>query len=282
MSLRSIQVRRFRSIASAGLTECGGLNILIGKNNAGKSNLLSAIELMFTHLKRGRIAGPWPVQRPSAEFTDRDSSNPIRIGIEFDLSSELSEALRERLTKEAPHLERSIEQIRAHNSVVFILAGVIVDSQGFLFVEQLTVGKLTSKNGDISGEGIKLLSVGKQTAFELYRNYMSARAYESDLKNLEELRAGRRVPLDYIFNQPKEQRTNYLLRFVPPMQMRQELTSQLLSRLSSAASQEEFATGVAQLIVETCEKMEAVEKCETESSLPAFAGETKISPAYAE
>src|SRR5437879_3179441 len=116
MSLRSVQVRRLRSIASAGLAQCGGLNILIGNNIAGKSNLLNAIELMFTHLKRGRIAGPSPAERPKADFTNRDDSKPIRIGFEFDLSPQLNEALRERPTKEVPHLERSIEQIRTHNS----------------------------------------------------------------------------------------------------------------------------------------------------------------------
>ena len=149
MILRSIQVRRYRSIQSAGLAECAGLNIFIGKNNAGKSNLLSAIELVLTHLKRGRIAGPWPVDRPVVEFTDRDSSRPVKIGVEFALSSQLNEALRERLTKEALHLEHSIDQIKSQTSVVFIVAGAINNHQAYLFVEQLTVGTLTAESDDL-------------------------------------------------------------------------------------------------------------------------------------
>jgi predicted ATP-dependent endonuclease of OLD family len=46
MRIRSIEMRRFRSIESASLQACGGLNVLIGKNNAGKSNVLAAIELV--------------------------------------------------------------------------------------------------------------------------------------------------------------------------------------------------------------------------------------------
>ena len=109
MPIRSIEVRRFRSIEKAGLTQCGGLNVLVGKNNAGKSNLLSAIELVLLHLQGGRIAGPWPTRRPREEFTDRDDTALLRVGIEFDLASNLSHELGERLTQEAPHLERSIE-----------------------------------------------------------------------------------------------------------------------------------------------------------------------------
>jgi len=107
--------------------------------------LLSAIELAFTHLRHGRIAGPWPTERPKSQFTDRDSAKPIRIGVELDLSHELNQSLPERLTREAPHLERSIEQIRSHDALVFIISRVITDSpdaDAFLFVEQVTVGKL--------------------------------------------------------------------------------------------------------------------------------------------
>lgn len=59
MRIRSIKVRRFRSIEKTVLTSCGGLDVLIGKNNAGKSNILSTIDLMHTHLSGATIAGSW-------------------------------------------------------------------------------------------------------------------------------------------------------------------------------------------------------------------------------
>src|SRR6266566_1717171 len=155
LSIRSVQIRGFRSIASSGLSSCGGLNILIGKNNAGKSNVLAAIELVLLHLKEGRIAGSWPVpRRPKGEFTDGSESAPLRIGIEFDLASSINQELRARLTKEAPHLERSIEQIKLHETLVFIVAGALDGGEGFLFVEQMAVGKLAIKGEDIATEGI--------------------------------------------------------------------------------------------------------------------------------
>lgn len=54
MIIRSVHVRHFRSIAATGLAPCEELNVLIGKNNAGKSNILGAIGLLLNHLRTGR------------------------------------------------------------------------------------------------------------------------------------------------------------------------------------------------------------------------------------
>jgi hypothetical protein len=103
VGIRSVQIRGFRSIANSSLDKCGPLNILIGKNNAGKSNVLAAIELVLVHLGQGRVAGSWPVpRRPKGEFTERNVMNPLRLAIEFDLPPDINEGLRARLTKEAP------------------------------------------------------------------------------------------------------------------------------------------------------------------------------------
>jgi len=102
MSIRAIHVQHFRSIGNAALAQCGGLNVLIGKNNAGKSNLLSAISLLLSHLQGGRIVAPWSSPRPQSEFNQRDSSRLVRIVVEFSLSPEVNRDLRDRLTMEAP------------------------------------------------------------------------------------------------------------------------------------------------------------------------------------
>ena len=43
MKLHSVTVERFRSLQSVTLSNCGRFNVLIGKNNAGKSSILSAL-----------------------------------------------------------------------------------------------------------------------------------------------------------------------------------------------------------------------------------------------
>ncbi len=41
MRLEQVHFKGFRSIQDVTLSHCGGFNVLIGKNNAGKSNLTS-------------------------------------------------------------------------------------------------------------------------------------------------------------------------------------------------------------------------------------------------
>ena len=162
MRIQAAQVRNFRSVRAAGLNNCGGLNILIGKNNAGKSNLLFAIELLISHLKNGFIAVPWASsQRAKDDFTDRDVNETIRIGIQFDLPSELNQDLRNALMQEMPNLERSIEQISASDQLTFIVAGTLEQGRFFRFIEQISAGPLETRSTDISAGGIKLLTVPK-------------------------------------------------------------------------------------------------------------------------
>ncbi len=284
MGIRSVQIRGFRSISSSGLGKCGALNVLIGKNNAGKSNILSAIELVLLHLKEGRVVGTWPVaRRPKGEFTDSNELNPLRIGVEFDLPPDINEGLRSRLTKEAPHLERSIEQIKAHDTMVFILAAAMEGEAGFLFVEQMAVGKLTSKGEDLAIEGsIRLLSVTRPVALELYTNLMSARLLMSDIEALQEIGSERRFPAyEYILQQPKERRAAMLPQY-SSTRLRSEIVRQLAPRFAAASSREDLDNAVNQTIAETREKIQLVEKRETEGSLAAFAGDSKSAPAYAE
>jgi len=283
LGIRSVQIRRFRSIASSGLEKCGALNILIGKNNAGKSNALSAIELTLLHLARGRVAGNWPAsRRPKGEFNDSDDSTPLRIGIEFDLPTVINDEIRTRLTKEAPHLERSIEQIKQHDTIVFILAGSIDEGDGFVFVEQIAVGKLTCKGEDLAIEnGIRLLSVTRSVARELFLNIKAAQVLTTDIEALRELSAQRRFPYDFILQQSKDRRATMLREYLGQA-IRMELIRQLGPRFASAETPGDIENSVNQLIAETRDKMLIIEKRETEGAISAFAGDTKTPPAYAE
>jgi hypothetical protein len=51
MSLESIEIQNYRSISQVKLEPCGDFNVLIGRNNSGKSNLLSCIEAFYSSIK---------------------------------------------------------------------------------------------------------------------------------------------------------------------------------------------------------------------------------------
>ena len=184
MKLKSIYARGYRSLERVDLTSCGGLNVLIGKNNSGKSNILSSIMLVQGHLRHGTIAAPWPTQWPRNEFTHRDVSRPIEVGVELELTEGLNEGLRAQLAKEAPHLEKSIQQISAHRTVALIISGQYGPVTPFLFVRQLAAGSIDADGDSLSTSGIRLLDVPHDAARELFDLQQRASTLASDLTAL--------------------------------------------------------------------------------------------------
>ncbi len=148
MKIHAIYVRHFRGIDAAQVGSCGGLNVFIGKNNSGKSTLLAAIELAHKHLARGALAGPWSTSRPVDEFHDRNTSAPCQIGLELELTNSTNADLRSRLQADVPHLERPIDQIRSHDRIAVIVAGVTHENGAFLFLQQIGAGRLTVNGAD--------------------------------------------------------------------------------------------------------------------------------------
>src|SRR5262245_60769868 len=52
--LRAIRLENFRSFADSGRIELSDLNVFIGPNSAGKSNLMTVVELAFLGLSSAR------------------------------------------------------------------------------------------------------------------------------------------------------------------------------------------------------------------------------------
>src|SRR5713101_6492665 len=281
MALRAAHIKHYRSIQATSVSPCAEFNVLIGKNNAGKSNILSAIELVFLHLQTGRVSGPLRVSRPQECFTDRDDTTSFQIGIEFDLPTETNEGLRKQLVKEAAHLERAVEQIKQHNTVYFVLEGASERNQSYLFVQYIGIGRLRSEGNNFVYDGIKLLSLTSGVAFELYKNVTSADSLRSDVRTIEEIRSGSNVPLRYVFDQVKSTGGRGLLGFPFGRSLGNELREQIESRAKSSSSLEEFQEGLAQVISETQEKVDAFEKREIDGEISAFAGGTRTQPVYA-
>jgi putative ATP-dependent endonuclease of OLD family len=281
MFIKNIRISHFRSIESGELRNCGGLNVLIGKNNAGKSNLLACIELMMLHLRAGHLAGHWRLKR-KGDFTDRDEKTPVRIGVEFELNSDLNEKLRQQLTQEAPHLERSIDLIKEQDLVSIILTGVSVADHDFLFVEQMVVGHLHSDGADLSAVGIKLLSVSKSVAHELYEMVLATQRLSKEVEALEGFAGQRSFPVEFLRRRLKERGAGVYREWEDLSRISRESTQLLLQQANSSISDDDFVKYIQELIGLVNDKIEKLEKQETSATISAFAGETRLRPAYAE
>lgn len=86
MKLEAVNITNFRSIQEVTLEKCGGFNVIVGKNNAGKSNILRVINIFFESLKQGEILVLNPSINKSLDFHQELVGTPIRITMFFQLN----------------------------------------------------------------------------------------------------------------------------------------------------------------------------------------------------
>jgi hypothetical protein len=89
MKLSAIHIQNFRSVKNARIEDIGNFNVLIAKNNSGKSNILSATHAFFQILSNGSLVSSQPVIGNLSDFTQRLPTNTISLSAHFipDLDS---------------------------------------------------------------------------------------------------------------------------------------------------------------------------------------------------
>jgi predicted ATPase len=281
MNIISLHIRHFRSIESAALTHCGGLNVLIGKNNAGKSNILSAIDVALAHLRRGHVAGRWESNRRAVdEFTDRDVSRRMQIGIEFEFTEQINSSLRDALLQATTQFERAIDQVRHQRVLSFIVSGAVEKNAPYLFVEAIAAGRLVTDDQELSVSGIRLLHVPTMAGADLFTNVREASEFRSELAALEKLDSDNPT-LDYALRNREMSPGSYALNRIVGDALRPGTQRELDIALKSAVDADQFLRGVATIIAGIKNKIDEIERRETSTPLSAFAGDVRVPPEYA-
>lgn len=118
MRLISIHIEGYRSVADSSLEDCGNLNVLIGKNNAGKSNLLSAVELFFRFLDSPTLVATMtpPVSAPTDWFSNGESTD-ITITALLGLSDMEVSNLHGAIASEAPQMRNALDDLASIRTV---------------------------------------------------------------------------------------------------------------------------------------------------------------------
>lgn len=79
MQLESLEIEHFRSIEKIALPALGSLNVLIGKNNAGKSNILSAVDVFFSFFALNTATTGGLVFGEQHDFHQQNCSKQIKV-----------------------------------------------------------------------------------------------------------------------------------------------------------------------------------------------------------
>ncbi len=112
MWLHSVKVAGLRSIERAELESCGRFNVLIGKNNSGKSNVLSAIRGFFETMKGSEVVNLRPMFTLDDDFYDRNTRKPIDITCTFAVTSKDATQIIDDIAKEFPQISNAVSHLR--------------------------------------------------------------------------------------------------------------------------------------------------------------------------
>ncbi|HWZ66824.1 MAG TPA: AAA family ATPase [Stellaceae bacterium] len=111
MKLSAVHIQNFRSVKDAIVEDIDDFNVFIGKNNSGKSNLLSAIHAFFRILSNGSLVSSQPVIGKLSDFTEKVSSHPISITARFVLSREETIKILTMMREERPQIATALEAL---------------------------------------------------------------------------------------------------------------------------------------------------------------------------
>ncbi len=102
--IRNLSIKLFKGIQAVQVNSCGSVNILVGKNNAGKSSILHAIDMGGLALGVGR----WNAFQPKLAIKDMFwSAGPFEI--EFELYSTMKLSVQNSATNlEAPEIKNRL------------------------------------------------------------------------------------------------------------------------------------------------------------------------------
>lgn len=277
MRIESVHLRRFRGLESASLTDCAGLNVLIGRNNAGKSSVLAAIETGLSQLRSGQIASRWQTRnRAIDEFTQRDVTEPLQIGISFHLSRDLNDELRRKILASGAGLEVAVNQLEPATIASVVYAAIPSEDGALLFVQTIGLAPIDAGASHLNILRNRLLHIDNKVAEELGERQLSVDKIRGDLRAIERLDTNM---VQYAFSDPAN-RNRRFRELGLRVSGSPELSSKIDSLLAGAESIENFSSALSQLKSGYELDIEELDAAATKGIINAFAGTVHLVPEY--
>lgn len=175
MQLTTARIRGFRSISDVTLARCGALNVIIGKNNAGKSNLLLALNAFFECITNGNPVSISPPIGRAIDFHGGSPTAPIDISLTFDLSDLEVQHIREAIISAAPQMRNAVDGLNSNLSLV-ISVTIPQEVLAYAFVREIKLVKVAES--DVLTEHL-ILRVSPAAATELAQSARHAQSRET-------------------------------------------------------------------------------------------------------
>lgn len=197
MRVVRVDINGFRGVESASLPSCGELNVLIGKNNSGKSTILDAIDGFFGVVSSGSLVarGDGIVGRDIDFHRGDGEPGPIRIAVDFALSQlELDEIVAD-VVAEAPQMKNALDAVAATERLRVEVTAVRGSSRQSPFAYISNVALVDEDASSPSGKLSRvLLSLSSSAAIEMLDRI--EKVSRAERQAFEVLEFGRRIDAD--------------------------------------------------------------------------------------
>jgi putative ATP-dependent endonuclease of OLD family len=110
MYLEESHIENFRSISTVHLRPCGAFNVLIGKNNSGKSNLLASIDAFFQYVSPDIITLN-PELGQEIDFFQKDQKKALILRSVFLLNDDERALVIADIESERPQLRNALDAV---------------------------------------------------------------------------------------------------------------------------------------------------------------------------
>jgi hypothetical protein len=139
MRLVGLNIEHFRSIEAAAVNDCDAFNVLIGKNNAGKSSVLLAVDSLFGCLaSKGIVNLNPPVGNNVLDFHNRTTEEPIKLTAHFALSLADRDALLRDIVTEFPQMGNAVDGLDPRLQLSVSIA-ILADPQHASYIRKIAL-----------------------------------------------------------------------------------------------------------------------------------------------
>lgn len=296
MRLERVNIAKFRGIDSTSLASCGELNVLIGKNNSGKSTILDAIDGFFTV-----VSSPYLVASPDlrlrrggdglrlgqdSDFHRGDPDpQPIRISVDFALTADERDDIIKQIVSEAPQMRNALEGIGGDIRLRIEVTSVKNDRE-LAYVSRMQL--VRDESTDPGSEARILLAITSDAAFEILARKGELNQATRQANDM--LQLSGRIDADDFQSVRREARTGERSSATTAASMRlrrllsissSELGYDVDALIRHAEDYGDFIRQIETIALSRQNAAKAADEEPLEHSILTFSGEAHLVPAYA-
>lgn len=182
MRLESISIKNLRGVKHVEAYNFGELNVFIGRNNSGKSTLLSAIDYFFNCLSNNDVVNVNPPIGKDVDFLNKDTSKYIVINAYFQIEQEEREDIVLKISTEAPQMKNAAMNLEQDLGVSIELH-ITPSPNNYSYIHKITLHQ-NKPSEPFKDSGILVLEMSKETAEEFYGKTIHQINLKKDIEDI--------------------------------------------------------------------------------------------------